>query len=125
MQIVHCCINEAWSKREEFQLVGDGPLQLKAGINKWQSIEVYDMQKEPELQDIEGANWWSVDLYFDDVRLYVHYSLSFPSILSTKLSCYFAKAGGTVQLFWLEELPLLSYVFCEIMSDIKMEKIYV
>ena len=47
---------------------GNGRLQLKAGVNKWQDILVLDMQQVPELEGLEGSNWWSVDLSFDEVR---------------------------------------------------------
>ena len=37
-------------------------------MNKWQDILVLDMQQVPELEGLEGSNWWSVDLSFDEAR---------------------------------------------------------
>jgi len=51
---------------ERLKAAGNGRLQLKLGINKWQEIQHRDLQRAKELSDVEG-DWWQVDLSFEEV----------------------------------------------------------
>lgn len=46
----------------------DCKVQLKLGVNRWSDILLVDMRREPSLSSLEGSDWWSVDLCFDEVR---------------------------------------------------------
>lgn len=48
---------------------GCGSLQVKMGINKWQDIEVEDLERVRELETDDRSDWWSVNLNFDQVQI--------------------------------------------------------
>lgn len=51
-------------------------LLLKAGINKWQDIEVLDMRRSDELNGMYGCDWWCIELSFDEVSLFIKQAIS-------------------------------------------------
>ena len=52
--------------RSKGQLPGSSKLVFKAGLNRWESIQLVDMHRAEEegkgLPRSSGADWWSVDI---------------------------------------------------------------
>lgn len=50
-------------------LTSNAECVVKAGFNKWQELVRLPMTKAPELADVAGSDWWSVDITLPEVPL--------------------------------------------------------